>query len=391
MRQLLGMKGFDFMIYFDNSATTKIYPQALDSYLTVSRDYFANPSSLHQLGEVASKLLAQSRKQIADLLGVGEDEIYFTSGGSEGDNWVIKGTALEKSYYGKHIITTKIEHSAVSNTMKQLESLGFEITYLDVNDQGQVDLDDFKRALRKDTILVSMIAVNNEIGSIQPIDEIGNILRDYPSIHFHLDAVQATHIDLNLGSNSRVDMAVYSAHKFHGPRGVGFIYKKRSKNLAPLINGGGQESGLRSSTENLPAIVAMAKALRLLRDKNKQSNIKELTDAIRQKLKNYEDILIFSPKEGASHILCFGIKNVRGEVSVHAFEEHGIYISTTSACSSKNTSKSSTLSAMGIPPHQAETAVRVSLTYDNTIEEVDRFIEVLDQVYADLKVVRESK
>lgn len=385
------MKGFDFVIYFDNSATTKIYPQALDSYVAVSKDYFANPSSLHQLGEVASKLLAQSRKQIAELLGVGDDEIFFTSGGSEGDNWVIKGTAFEKAYYGKHIITTKIEHPAVTNTMKQLENLGFEVTYLDVNNQGQVNIDAFKRALRKDTILVSMIAVNNEIGSIQPIEEIGRILMDYPRIHFHLDAVQATHIDLNLGSDSRVDMAVYSAHKFHGPRGVGFVYKKRSKTLAPLINGGGQESGLRSSTENLPAIVAMAKAFRLLTEKNKQSNMKTLTDTIRQKLSTYEDIHIFSPQDGASHILCFGIKNVRGEVTVHAFEDHNIYLSTTSACSSRSTSKSSTLSALGFPPHQAETAVRVSLTHDNTMEEVDRFLAVLDEVYRDFKIVRESK
>lgn len=379
------------MIYFDNSATTKIDPQALDSYTKVSEAYFGNPSSLHDLGEVATKLLTQSRKQVANILGVDEDEIFFTSGGSEGDNWVIKGTAIEKSFYGKHIITTKIEHPAVYNTMKQLEGLGFDVTYLDVDDQGQVDLEDFKAALRKDTILVSVIAVNNEIGAIQPIKEMGQILEDYPTVHFHIDAVQATHIDLDLGGDSRVDMAVFSAHKFHGPRGVGFVYKKRGKNLAPLINGGGQESGLRSSTENLPAIAAMAKAFRILNEKNKGSGMMTLKDKIRQTLSSYEDVSIFSPEDGASHILCFGIKNVRGEVTVHAFEDQDIYLSTTSACSSKSGTDSSTLLAMGIPHHIAETAVRVSLTNDNTMEEVESFLQVFDQVYKDFEIVRHSK
>lgn len=379
------------MIYFDNSATTKIYPESLESYMKVSQNYFGNPSSLHELGEVASKLLQQSRAQIATTLNVKPNEIYFTSGGSEGDNWVIKGTALEKSFYGKHLITTKIEHPAVTNTMKQLEKEGFEVTYLNVDEQGQIKLDELKKALRKDTILLSIIAVNNETGVVQPIREIGELLKDYPTVHFHIDAVQSNHIELALGRESRVDMAVFSAHKFHGPRGVGFVYIKEGKNLTPLIHGGGQESSARSSTENLPAIAAMAKSFRLHHEKAKTADLRALTDLLRNKLKTYSDVTIFSPKDASPHILCFGIKHVRGEVTVHAFEKHQIYISTTSACSSKNTNDSSTLLAMKIPHHIAETAVRVSLSELNTQEEMESFITALEAIYKEFEIIRNTK
>lgn len=379
------------MIYFDNSATTKIYPESLESYMKVSQNYFGNPSSLHELGEIASKLLQQSRAQIAHSLNVKPNEIYFTSGGSEGDNWVIKGTALEKSFYGKHLITTKIEHPAVTNTMKQLEKEGFEVTYLNVDSHGQIDLEELKNALRKDTILVSIIAVNNETGTVQPIKEIGEILNGYPTVSLHLDAVQSNHIDLELGRDSRVDMAVFSAHKFHGPRGVGFVYIKEGKNLIPLIHGGGQESAARSSTENLPAIVAMAKSFRIHQEKSKEVDLRALTDLLRNKLASYEDVTVFSPSEASPHILCFGIKNVRGEVTVHAFEKYQIYISTTSACSSKNSNDSSTLLAMKIPHHIAETAVRVSLSELNTRDEMEMFIEAFDTIYKEFKVIRNTK
>lgn len=378
------------MIYFDNSATTKIYPESLDSYVAVSKQYFGNPSSLHELGTVSSKLLEQSRKQIAAELSVKPEEIFFTSGGSEGDNWVIKGTAYEKSFYGKHIITTKIEHPAVLNTMRQLEKEGFEVTYLNVNDQGIVDLEELKNSLRKDTILVSIIAVNNEIGAVQPIKQIGNLLSDYPTIHFHIDAVQAHYVDILLGKESRVDMAVFSSHKFHGPRGVGFVYVREGKNLTPLIQGGGQEADARSGTENLPAITAMAKSYRLHRGKIKEAPLQQMTDKIREHISKFEDVVIFSPEDASSHILCFGIKNVRGEVTVHAFEKDDIYLSTTSACSSKSNKDSSTLIAMGIPHNVAETAVRVSLSTENTMEEVDKFLEIFERVYDEFEIVRNS-
>lgn len=380
------------MIYFDNSATTPIYPQALESYVKVSQHYFGNPSSLHQLGETASKLLNQARYQIAKIMGVMPSEIYFTSGGSEGDNWVIKGTARAKSFYGKHLITSKIEHPAVMNTMKELEDQGFEVTYLNVDQKGYIDLEELKDALRPDTILLSLIAVNNEMGVVQPIEAISEILKDYPSVHFHLDAVQTVgQVDLHLGEESRVDMAVFSGHKFHGPRGVGFVYVKSGKNLTPLVEGGGQEGNKRSGTENLPAIVAMAKALRMVTDQAGQSQLPKLRDKLLKGLVKYPDIDLFSPQEGAPHILTFGIQNVRGEVTVHAFEEEDIYLSTTSACSSRSNRESSTLLAMGVKPGHAQTAVRISLSFDNNLEEVDEFLRVLDKVYQQFEPVRQSK
>lgn len=385
------MKGIMPVIYFDNSATTKIYPESLESYVKVSQDYFGNPSSLHGLGEVANKLLQQSRKQIADTLEVKPSEIFFTAGGSEGDNWVIKGTALQKAFYGKHIITSSIEHSAVKKSIQLLEDQGFEVTYLPVDKSGLIDLDELKAALRDDTILLSLIAVNNEIGTIQNIEAISEILADYPTVHFHLDAVQSNYVDIPLGKDSRVDMAVYSAHKFNGPRGVGFVYMKEGKQLTPLIHGGGQEFGQRSSTENLPGIVAMAKSFRLHKEKAANTDVRELTNRIREKLSAYEDVTIFSPTDGTPHILCAGIKNIRGEVTVHALEKYDIYISTTSACSSKSSSKSSALSAIGIKPQIAETAIRISLSSDNTMAEVETFLEKFDQVYQEFEVVRRSK
>lgn len=252
-------------MYFDNSATTKIDPQVLQTYQTVCEKVWGNPSSLHNLGEHAFNLLEQARKQVADLIGRKQDEIFFTSGGTESDNWAIKGTAIEKHIYGKHLITSSVEHPAVINTMRQLEKLGFEVTYLPVDKEGRVSCEDLRKAIRKDTILVSIMAVNNEVGSIQPIDEIAEVLKDYPKIHFHVDAVQA--VGKGLGKmlkNERIDLMSFSGHKFHAPRGIGFMYKKEGRMIAPLLTGGGQEKNLRSGTENLPAIAAMAKALRLV-------------------------------------------------------------------------------------------------------------------------------
>lgn len=230
------------MIYFDNSATTKIDDSVLDTFVQVNKEYYGNPSSLHKLGNLSSQLLNQSRKQIANMLNVSDEEIYFTSGGTEGDNWAIKGTAIEKIRYGKHIITTTVEHPAVLETMKQLEDLGWQVTYLPVDEAGVISIEDLKAAIREDTILVSIIAVNSEMGSVQPIEEIGKLLKDYPTIHFHVDAVQALgKIEFSLSKGSRIDLAVFSGHKFNGPRGVGFVYKKRGRQIAPLLTGGGQE------------------------------------------------------------------------------------------------------------------------------------------------------
>ena len=366
------------MIYFDNAATTKIYDDALTSYVQVSQKFFGNPSSLHQLGVDAHQVLTKARVQVASLLSVQTEEIFFTSGGTESNNWAIKGTALEKSVFGKHIITTKIEHPSVIQTCKQLERFGFEVTYLDVDSKGSVSVEQLKESLRKDTILVSVMAVNNEVGAVQPIAEIAKALEEYPSIHFHVDAVQAVERVSQLLAIGRIDLLSLSAHKFHGPRGVGILYKKFGRKIQSLLTGGGQEKGERSTTENLPGIVATSKALRMALEEKSVTG--ELRHLLWKELATKPEIRIFSPEEGASHVLCFAIKGVRGEVLVHAFENHGIYISTTSACSSKKADSSSTLYAMDVPTEWATGAVRVSFSNDNTTEEVEQFIDVLHQL-----------
>ena len=366
------------MIYFDNAATTKIYDDALTSYVQVSQKFFGNPSSLHQLGVDAFQVLTKARAQVASLLSVQPEEIFFTSGGTESNNWAIKGTALEKSVFGKHIITTKIEHPSVIQTCKQLERFGFEVTYLDVDSKGIVSVDQLKESIRKDTILVSVMAVNNEVGAVQPIAEIAKVLEEYPSIHFHVDAVQAVERASQLLAIGRIDLLSLSAHKFHGPRGVGIMYKKFGRKIQALLTGGGQEKGERSTTENLPGIVATTKALRMALEE--ESVTGELRSQLWKELATKPEIRIFSPEDGASHVLCFAIKGVRGEVVVHAFENHGIYISTTSACSSKKADSSSTLYAMDVPTEWATGAVRVSFSNDNTKEEVEQFIKVLHQL-----------
>ena len=366
------------MIYFDNAATTKIYDDALTSYVQVSQKFFGNPSSLHQLGVDAYQVLTKARAQVASLLSVQPEEIFFTSGGTESNNWAIKGTALEKSVFGKHIITTKIEHPSVIQTCKQLERFGFEVTYLDVDSKGIVNVEQLKESLRKDTILVSVMAVNNEVGAIQPIAGIAQVLEAYPSIHFHVDAVQALESASQLLALGRIDLLSLSAHKFHGPRGVGIMYKKFGRKIQALLTGGGQEKGERSTTENLPGIVATTKALRMAIEEKSVTG--ELRSQLWKELATKTEIRIFSPEDGASHVLCFAIKGVRGEVVVHAFETHGIYISTTSACSSKKVDSSSTLYAMDVPTEWATGAVRVSFSNDNTKEEVEQFINVLHQL-----------
>ena len=365
------------MIYFDNSATTKMYPEVLDTYRKVNEQFFGNPSSLHRIGNEADALLQQSRKQIAQLLAVQPDEIFFTSGGTESDNWAIKGTAMEKFHAGKHMIASSVEHPAVSKSLEQLGKLGFEITYLPVDTDGIISVEELGKAIRKDTILVSVMAINNEVGSIQPIAAIGELLENYPWVHFHVDAVQAVGECVPLIQHPRVDLLSLSAHKFHGPKGVGILYKKHGKRIAPLLTGGGQEAGMRSTTENVGGVAAMAKALRMTLENGASS--REQEQLVRGKLfaalSEYEDVRIFSPEDGAGHILCFAMKGVRGEVMVHAFESQDIFISTTSACSSRKKSTPYTLGSMGVPLSWSQCAVRISLSGENTQAEADAFIE----------------
>lgn len=380
------------MIYFDNSATTKPYPEALATYTEVATRIWGNPSSLHNLGSQATRILEASRKQIAELIGKKAEEIYFTSGGTEGDNWILKGVAFEKAPYGKHIIVSDIEHPAIKESAAWLKTQGFEVDYAPVDARGFVKVDALASLLRPDTTLVSVMAVNNEIGSIQPIHEIVALLEDRPTISFHVDAVQAlAKVATEVYLPERVDFATFSSHKFHGLRGVGFVYIKEGKKITPLLTGGGQEKEMRSTTENVAGIAATAKALRLAMENQEAfaSKTQQMKEVIRKELANYPDVTVFSGGDHfAPHILTFGIKGVRGEVVVHAFEEFDIYISTTSACSSKAGKPAGTLIAMGVDKSIAQTAVRLSLDLDNDMSQVEQFLTKFKLIYEQTRKVR---
>lgn len=380
------------MIYFDNSATTKPYPEALATYTEVATRIWGNPSSLHNLGSQATRILEASRKQIAELIGKKAEEIYFTSGGTEGDNWVLKGVAFEKAPYGKHIIVSDIEHPAIKESAAWLKTQGFEVDYAPVDARGFVKVDALASLLRPDTTLVSVMAVNNEIGSIQPIHDIAALLEDRPTISFHVDAVQAlAKVATEVYLPERVDFATFSSHKFHGLRGVGFVYIKEGKKITPLLTGGGQEKEMRSTTENVAGIAATAKALRLAMENQEvfASKTQQMKEVIRKELANYPDVTVFSGEDHfAPHILTFGIKGVRGEVVVHAFEEFDIYISTTSACSSKAGKPAGTLIAMGVDKSIAQTAVRLSLDTENDMSQVEQFLTKFKLIYEQTRKVR---
>lgn len=380
------------MIYFDNAATTQVYPEVLKTYTEVATKIWGNPSSLHNLGSQATRILEASRKQIAELLGQDSKEIFFTSGGTEGDNWVIKGVAFEKAHLGKHIIVSAIEHPAVKESALWLKTQGFEVDLAPVNAQGFVDVSALESLIRPDTTLVSIMAVNNEIGAIQPIQEISQLLADKPTISFHVDAVQAIgKVPTERYLTERVDFASFSGHKFHSVRGVGFVYVKSGKKIAPLLTGGGQESDKRSTTENVAGIAATAKALRLTLDKaaDSQKRLAAMKQILVDELGKYDDVTVFSGIENfVPSIVTFGIKNIRGEVIVHAFEDHQIYISTTSACSSKAGKPAGTLIAMGVPQKLAQTAVRISLDDDNDMGQIEQFLTIFKQIYHNTQKVR---
>ncbi|HEM6181268.1 TPA: cysteine desulfurase family protein [Streptococcus suis] len=380
------------MIYFDNAATTQVYPEVLKTYTEVATKIWGNPSSLHSLGSQATRILEASRKQIAELIGKDSKEIFFTSGGTEGDNWVIKGVAFEKAHLGKHIIVSAIEHPAVKESALWLKTQGFEVDLAPVNAQGFVDVSALESLIRPDTTLVSIMAVNNEIGAIQPIQEISQLLADKPTISFHVDAVQTIgKVPTERYLTDRVDFASFSGHKFHSVRGVGFVYIKAGKKIAPLLTGGGQESDKRSTTENVAGIAATAKALRLTLAKtaDSQKRLVAMKQILVDELGKYDDVTVFSGLEDfVPSIVTFGIKNIRGEVIVHAFEDHQIYISTTSACSSKAGKPAGTLIAMGVPQKLAQTAVRISLDDDNDMGQIEQFLTIFKQIYQNTQKVR---
>lgn len=376
------------MIYFDNSATTVPDPEVIQTYNKVAKDFFGNPSSLHILGAEAENLFIRSRMQIADILQVKSNEIIFTSGGTEGNNLAIKGIALKYQSRGKHIITTEVEHASVYEACRSLEELGFDITFLPVDDKGFVDPKKVEEAIRTDTILISIMHVNNELGSIQPIHEIGQIAKKHPKLFFHVDDVQGfSKVNLNV-KEAQVDLCTYSAHKVNGLKGTGILYVRENIKLYPLFHGGGQESQIRSGTENLPGAIALARAFRLAKEKERANltHLRELREAFAKELELISGVVLNSPmKNVAPHIINISVPHTKPEVIIHTLGEQGIFISTKSACSSREEDENRVLDACGHSKERAATALRISLSYESTKSEIDEFIRVFTEVVKNLK------
>ncbi|WP_042345306.1 cysteine desulfurase family protein [Bacillus massiliigorillae] len=378
------------MIYFDNSATTLPRKEAIDSFTIVSTKYFGNPSSLHGIGATAEQLLSQARKQVAQILDVKEQEIYFTSGGTEGNNMAIKGIAMSFRSRGKHLVVSSIEHPSVIEACEQLVTLGFEVTYVPVNESGRVRAKDVIDAIRKDTILVSIMHVNNEIGTIQPIEDIGNMLREFPKVFFHVDYVQGVgKVPLQLKA-SNIDLCTISGHKFHGLKGTGVLFVREGINLSPLFSGGSQERRLRSGTENVAGAVSLAKALRLTYETThtEKQQMKQTQEYLRSELEKMKGVVVNTPTHHcAPHILNFSVPKIKSEVLVHALEDKDIYVSTTSACSSKRKAVSEVILAMTQDESLASSSIRISLSYENDINEAKEFIISLKNVLEKLEEV----
>lgn len=367
-------------VYFDNSATTKPYDEVIDVVASTMRDYYGNPSSAHRLGLKAEGKMNESRDLLAKTINCTREEIVFTSGGSESNNFLIRGFIKE----GSHIITINIEHPSVLNTCKELERNGYSVTYLDVDNRGKINISQLENAVTKDTQVVSIMHVNNEIGVVQDIEKIGKLLKEKSSrIKFHVDAVQSYgkyKIDVQ---KCKIDLLSASAHKIHGPRGIGFSYVRKGLMPMPLIFGGGQERSFRSGTENLAAMAGFAKASEIIY-KDREINFRkalELKSYFISKLSWLEGIIINSPINGdfSPYILSLSFTGVRAEVLLHMLEESGIYVSTGSACSSKNTKDSHVLLSIGLKDREIKGTIRFSFDENNTKEEVDYTIEVLNK------------
>ena len=373
--------------YLDNSATTRCTKSVAQVMTEVMCGAYGNPSSLHHKGVEAERYVREARETIAKTLKCTPKEIFFTSGGTESDNLAIRGAAYANARQGRHLITTSVEHPAVLNTMQYLEQQGYEVTYLPVDEYGRVRLSDIEAAIRPDTILVSMMHTNNEIGALEPIAEAGELIkRVNPNTLFHVDAVQGYGKSRIYVKRMKVDMLSVSAHKIHGPKGIGFLYVGDRVKIRPIVFGGGQERGLRSGTENVPAIAGMAQAAEeiyqnLDEDVERMYGLRaRLEDGIRR-LENVR-FNTLPGRESAPHVLSVSFAGVRSEVLLHALEEKGIYVSAGSACASNHpeTSGSATLRAIGLEKELLNSTIRFSLSAFTTEEEIDDTVQALGEL-----------
>ncbi len=378
------------VIYFDNAASTKVREEAVLLACKVMREDYANPSAKHKGGMLAENYVKASAKIIASTLKVDEKEIIFTSGGTESNNMALIGAAYANCRRGKHIISTSIEHAAVHKPLSFLESRGFEVTILPVDEKGRVSPEDLQKSIRRDTILVSVIYVNNEIGAIAPVEEMAKRIKACnPDTIFHVDAIQA-YGKLKIEPKKQgIDMLSVSGHKLHAPKGVGFLYVSRKVKCTPLLYGGGQQGGMRSGTINVNGIAAMGEAIRhhFTDFEAKIERIRELKDYVSSALLRMEDVKLNSQtgKDSAPHIVSASFKGLRAEVLLHALEEKGIYVSAGSACSSRHPGISGTLKGIGLPEAYLGGIIRISFSEFNTMEEAVYFVEVLEELLPRLR------
>ena len=377
-------------VYLDNSATTRCYDDVAQLMHKIMCEDYGNPSSMHNKGLEAEQYLRYASETLAKLLKVSEKEILFTSGGTESDNIALIGTAMANHRRGRHLITTEIEHPAILQPMAYLENQGFQVTYLPVDHEGKISLQDLEHAIRPDTILVSIMHTNNEIGSIQPIAEAGELIkRVNPQTLFHVDAVQGFGKFRIYPAKAHVDMLSVSAHKIHGPKGVGFLYIRKGAKVNPIIYGGGQQKGMRSGTENVPGIAGLAKAAETVYQNLDQDmeRMYGLRDMFIQGVSAIEDVKINGcpGREGAAHIVSLSVRGVRSEVLLHALEEREIYVSAGSACASNKPQTSATLKAIGVERDLLDSTIRFSFSVFTTAEEIQYTIQALCELVPTLR------
>ncbi|MDO5146448.1 MAG: cysteine desulfurase family protein [Eubacteriales bacterium] len=369
-------------IYFDNGATTRVFPEVKEIMAEVLDVEYGNPSSMHKKGYEAEQCVNRAKEIIAKSLRVDAKEIYFTSGGTEANNLALIGTAMAHKRRGRHVITTCIEHASVYNPLSYLEEEGFEVTYLPVDERGIVKLDALKEALRPDTFLVSIMCVNNEIGAVEPMEEIGKIVKKYnPDIVFHTDCIQAYGKMKCTPKKWKVDLLSVSGHKIHGPKGIGFLYIREGTRIRPILWGGNQQKGIRSGTENVPGIVGLGKAAAMIYE-NHAEKVETLCAVKEHFIKRVtEEISDVKDNSGmAPHIASISFPGVRSEVLLHALEERGIYVSAGSACSSNKPEVSGTLRGIGLDKNHYESTLRFSFSVYNSVEEVDECVEALKEL-----------
>lgn len=379
--------------YFDNSATTKVFDSVRDIVVKTMTEDYANPSARHTKGMEAENYIRNARAVIARSLKVQEKEILFTSGGSESNNMALIGTAMANKRAGNHIISSNIEHPSVYNPLGFLEEQGYEVTYLPVDHAGHVDLGQLEESIRPETILVSVMYVNNEVGTVEPVEEISRIIRrKNPNILFHVDAIQAYGKYEIRPKRQGIDLLSVSAHKLHGPKGVGFLYIDSRVKIKPLIYGGGQQQGLRSGTENVPGVAGMGAAVEeMFKDHaQKIDHLYELKEYAERKLSQLPGVTLNNPpgREGAPQIVSASFEGVKSEVLLHALEEKGIYVSSGSACSSNHPGLSGTLKGVGVRQDLLDSTLRFSFGLFNTKEEIDYAAQQLEEILPVLRRFR---